>query len=247
MTQVTAALLIIGDEILSGRTEDKNASYIARFLNEVGIILTEVRIIPDIADTIAENVNHLRGQYDYLFTTGGIGPTHDDITAPSIAQAFDVPLTIHPKAYETLLNYYGQENFTPARQRMARTPEGASLINNPVSLAPGFQLDNVFTLAGVPKIMQAMLEDVRPRLKGGTTITALDITLNVGESLIADYLASLQKENPTVSIGSYPFYGENRHGVQIVIRSSDPKAAETALQDLHNFAENQGIRMSDKN
>lgn len=218
---VNASLLIIGDEILSGRTQDKNTAYIAAWLNEAGIQLAEVRVVQDVLADIVDAVNALRSRYDYVFTTGGIGPTHDDITAESIAAAFELPLTTHPVAYRILTKYYGAEDFTVARKRMSNTPEGAVLIDNPVSIAPGFQVENVFVMAGVPQIMQAMLETLRPRLKTGRKIWSQAITIHAPESKVAGKLGEIQNKIPGVSLGSYPFFREGKIGTQIVVRSAD--------------------------
>jgi molybdenum cofactor synthesis domain-containing protein len=229
---VSASLLIIGDEILSGRTQDKNTAYIAAWLNEAGIQLAEVRVVLDVEADIADAVNALRVRYDYVFTTGGIGPTHDDITAESIATAFGLPLTTHPEAYRLLTDYYGAEDFTAARQRMSKTPEGAALIENPVSIAPGFQVENVFVMAGVPKIMQAMLEALRPRLKTGRKIWSQAITIHAPESKMADKLGQIQNDVSEVSLGSYPFFRDGKIGTQIVVRSAEKAAIKDAVNQL---------------
>ena len=226
--QVHAALLIIGDEILSGRTQDKNTSYIASWLNEAGIQLAEVRIVPDIEEEIVHAVNRLRAKYDYLFTTGGIGPTHDDITAEAVSAAFDVPVEQHPEAYLRLLSYYGEADFTEARQRMTRVPSGGILIDNPVSIAPGFKIENVFVMAGVPKVMQAMLEQLRHHLKGGRKVHSTTITINAPESVLASTLEAIEGAIEGISIGSYPFYHEGNSGAQIVSRSVDEGALAKA-------------------
>ena len=229
---VHAALLIIGDEILSGRTKDANLAYLATWLNEVGIQLAEVRVVPDVEGEIAEAVNALRGKYDYLFTTGGIGPTHDDITVESIAIAFGVPVVTHPEAYRRMEDYYGADKFTDARKRMTRVPEGAELIDNPVSIAPGVRIDNVFIMAGVPKIMQAMLEGIRPHLRTGRKVWTQAMTVHAPESKIATELGDIQEANPDTSIGSYPFYHTGNSGAQIVIRSADKAAIGKAMDEV---------------
>lgn len=235
-----AALLIIGDEILSGRTQDRNLSYLASWLNEAGIQMAEARIVPDMRPDIVLAVNALRERYDYVFTTGGIGPTHDDITAECIAAAFDRALTIHPEAYRRLEEHYGSGEFTEARQRMAHTPEGASLIDNPVSIAPGFQVENVFVMAGVPKIMQAMLENVRSRLKTGRKVYSSALTIHVPESRMAGALGDIQSAHDGVSLGSYPFFRDGNVGTQIVIRSVDKGLIAGALDDLVSYCEDEG-------
>ncbi len=232
---VSASLLIIGDEILSGRTQDKNLAYIATWLNEAGIQLAEVRVVQDIREDIVGAVNAMRAQFDYVFTTGGIGPTHDDITAESIAAAFDLPLTTHPEAYRILTEYYGAEDFSDARKRMSKTPEGAELIDNPVSIAPGFQVENVFVMAGVPKIMQAMLEMLRPRLKTGCKIWSQALTIHAPESKMASRLGDIQEEVVGVSLGSYPFFREGKIGTQIVVRSADKALITTAMELLEAY------------
>jgi len=228
---VIASLLIIGDEILSGRTKDANLSYLATWLNEVGIQLGEVRVVPDVECEIAEAVNALRPNFDYVFTTGGIGPTHDDITVDSIAAAFGVPVVTHPEAYARMEAHYGKENFTEARKRMTRVPEGAELVDNPVSIAPGIRIENVFIMAGVPKIMQAMLEDIRPHLKVGRKVWTQSLTVHAPESKIAEELGKIQDANPETSIGSYPFY-IGGYGSTIVVRSANTAAVTKAMDEV---------------
>ncbi len=235
-----AALLIIGDEILSGRTQDKNLSYLAEWLNEAGIQMAEARIVLDVRDDIVRAVNELRAKHDYVFTTGGIGPTHDDITAECMAVAFGRELTLHPEAFRRLEEHYGAAEFSEARQRMAHTPEGADLIDNPVSIAPGFQVENVFVMAGVPKIMQAMLETVRPRLKAGRKIWSKALTIHAPESQMAGVLAEIQESHEGTSLGSYPFFREGKIGTQIVIRSADQGLIEAALSSLVRFCDATG-------
>ena len=234
--RLTAAVLVIGDEILSGRTQDVNLLAIARFLGPFGIDLAEARCVPDIEAEIVAAVNALRARYTYVFTTGGIGPTHDDITADSIGAAFGLPVEHHPEAMALLAARYAPGEFNERRQRMARTPRGASLIKNPVSTAPGFQIENVFVLAGVPKIMQAMLEDVAPRLARGTPVKNLNITIRLPEGRVAEDLAAIQLRYPELSIGSYPFFtmggslAEMRAsvGTTLVVRGRDETAVEAA-------------------
>ena len=233
--EVSASLVIIGDEILSGRTQDKNLAYLAHWLNEVGIQLAEVRVVPDIEAEIAAAVNALRARYDYVFTTGGIGPTHDDITADSIAAAFGVPVEVHAEAYARMEAYYGPGKFTPARQRMARVPKGGTLIDNPVSIAPGFNVDNVYVMAGVPAVMQAMLESVRPMLRAGRKIWTSTLTVHAPESQIAGELGSIQDAHEGTSIGSYPFYHTGKPGAQIVVRSADQAAIDAAMADVRQM------------
>lgn len=219
----TAALLIIGNEILSGRTKDANLPFIAEKLGTIGIRMMEVRVVPDIEAEIVNALNALRQRYRYVFTTGGIGPTHDDITAESIAKAFDVPLIRHPEAYRRLKAHYDANGleFNAARLRMANTPEGAELIDNPVSVAPGFRIGNVHVMAGVPKIMQAMLEGILPTLQGGRPIKSRCVVCNLPEGTVADALGRIQKEFPGVDIGSYPSYSKEGFGISLVLRGID--------------------------
>lgn len=222
--QTTAALLIIGNEILSGRTKDANLPYLAETLNEAGVRLAEARVVPDLEDEIVAAVNALRARYDYVFTTGGIGPTHDDITAASVAKAFGLPLTRHPEAQARLERHYAEVGLelTAARLRMADTPEGATLIDNPVSTAPGFQVENVLVLAGVPKIMRAMLDGVKGRLHGGRPTLSRALVCNLGEGVIAAGLGAIQARHPEIDIGSYPrFGGEGGFRVSVVLRHPD--------------------------
>ncbi|WP_308910557.1 competence/damage-inducible protein A [Pseudokordiimonas caeni] len=243
--QVLAALVIIGDEILSGRTQDSNLAYLAKWLNEIGIQLGEVRVVSDVTADIVAAVNALRARFDYVFTTGGIGPTHDDITAESVAAAFGLPVIKHPEAYARLLAHYGAEKFTEARQRMTRVPEGATLIDNPVSIAPGFQIGNVFVMAGVPLIMQAMLEGIRPRLKGGHKIISRTVTIFTAESALADPLSRIQEAHPAVSIGSYPFFSNTGGGAQIVARGPDAVQIDAVIAALISYCEGQGLRFEE--
>src|SRR5262245_46714772 len=203
----TAAVLLIGDEILSGRTKDRNLGFIADYLTALGIDLKEARIVPDVEEEIVGALNALRARYSYVFTTGGIGPTHDDITADAVAKAFGVPIGHDPRAVEILLSWFKQIGREPneARMRMARIPEGAALIENEVSKAPGFQIGNVFVMAGIPKVMQAMMEEAAKRLAGGVPVRSISITVEGGEGDIAKPLKEIQDRYPAVIIGSYPF------------------------------------------
>jgi len=229
----TAALLVIGDEILSGRTQDKNVGQVAVWLNEQGIRLGEVRIVPDDEPKIASAVNELRLSYDYLFTTGGIGPTHDDITVDSIAAAFGVPVIVHPDARRILESYYATRGgVTDARLRMARVPEGAELIPNAFSGAPGVRMDNVYILAGVPSIAATMLQALKGRLEGGRPMVSLTVGAYVAESEVADLLREAEAAHPGVSIGSYPFMRDGLHGANFVMRSDDGDLAERTAQEL---------------
>ena len=227
-----AALIIIGNEILSGRTQDKNLSYLANWLNEIGIQLSEVRVIRDEEKVIIDTVNHLRSEYDYVFTTGGIGPTHDDITSLSIARAFGVELEINDKALAILKEYYKDGELTEARMKMTMIPVGAELVDNPVSKAPGFKMDNVFVMAGIPSIMQGMLEGARRFLKGGDVVKSMSIDVFTPESNVAQALTDLQKKYNDVEIGSYPFSKDNRFGTTLVMRSSDEKRLHQCDEEL---------------
>lgn len=229
----SAALIIIGNEILSGRTQDTNTSWIAERLTAMGIVLHQVRVVPDIEDDIIDAVRALKPKVDYVFTTGGIGPTHDDITADAMAKAFGVSLLLHPEAHEMLLRYYGAEaEVTTARKKMAMIPEGARLILNPVSGAPGFQMENVFVMAGVPRIMQAMFDDIKTRLKRGRPVLSNTISCGLAESVVAEALATVQARYPAVSIGSYPHYRGGVLGLSLVLRSTDDPALDQATGEV---------------
>ena len=230
----TAALVVIGDEILSGRTQDKNVAQVATWLNEQGIRLAEVRIVPDLPDRIADTVNLLRAEHDYVFTTGGIGPTHDDITVDAIAEAFGVPVVVHPQARAILEDYYRDRpgGLTEARLRMARVPEGAELIPNPTSGAPGVRMENVFIMAGVPYIAASMLEALTGKLEGGRPVVSVVIGARAPESDVADLLRETEAAHPGVAIGSYPFFKEGLYGANFVIRSEDEELARTTGEDL---------------
>ncbi len=238
----TAAVLIIGDEILSGRTADTNTGTIARFLGTLGIDLKEVRVVGDVEDEIVAALNALRVRYTYVFTTGGIGPTHDDITADAVAKAFGVGIDHHPEALAILAARIKPEDFNEMRRRMARIPFGASLVKNGVSAAPGFQIENVFVMAGVPKIMQAMLEDIAPGLRRGRIVQAATISASIGEGTIAAALAKLQSEYPAVAIGSYPQYRDGGYGVQLVARGRDGEEVEKVAQAIEEIVRSAGAK-----
>ena len=233
---VTAALLVIGDEILSGRTKDKNIGYIAEYLTNIGIDLREVRVVPDVEEEIVAAVNALRHRYTYLFTTGGIGPTHDDITADAVAKAFGVPIEVDPRAVAVMRERYKPEDLNEARLRMARIPHGAELVANPISKAPGFRLGNVIVMAGVPSIMQAMLDNVAPTLETGARMIVETISAGgVPEGLYAAGLGAIAGTHPDVSIGSYPSFSATGFSNQIVVRGKDRgavDAASAAVRDL---------------
>ena len=237
----SAAVLVIGDEILSGRTQDVNLGHIARFLAALGIDLSEARVVRDIEDEIVAALNALRSRYTYVFTTGGIGPTHDDITADAVAKAFGVPIDFHPEALALLEARYAPGEFNAMRRRMARTPKGASLIRNSVSTAPGFQIGNVFVMAGVPMIMRAMLEDAGPRLRRGAVVETITISARIAEGRIAAPLARIQKDRPDIAIGSYPFYREDGPGVQLVVRGRDRASVEQAAKEIEDVLMGEGV------
>ena len=242
-TSPTAAVLIIGDEILSGRTQDTNLNTIARFLGALGIVLEEARTVGDRPGQIVEALNALRSSHDYVFTTGGIGPTHDDITADCVAEAMGVPLLEHPQALAILERRYGDE-LNAARRRMARIPEGGILIANPVTDAPGFQIGNVFVMAGVPKIMTAMLEDVAPRLRTGAVVHARTIRVTgVGEGTVADILRAAADANRGLSFGSYPFGAgtSGEIGTNLVVRGQEVALLDGAVADLMSALQTAGI------
>ena len=236
----TAAVLIIGDEILSGRTLDTNTNSIARFLGALGIDLKEVRVVGDVQDEIVAALNALRTRYTYVFTTGGIGPTHDDITADAVAKAFGVGIDYHPEALAILAARIKPENFNEMRKRMARIPFGADLVKNGVAAAPGFQIENVFVLAGVPMIMQAMLEDIAPRLARGQLVKAVTISAPIAEGTVAAALAKLQGDHDAVAIGSYPYYREDGYGVQLVARGRDAAQVEKVALALEEIVRKAG-------
>jgi molybdenum cofactor synthesis domain-containing protein len=243
----TAALVVIGDEILSGRTEDRNIAQVANWLNPQGIRLIEVRVVPDEQEAIVGAVNELRPKHDYLFTTGGIGPTHDDITVDAIAAAFEVPVIVHPEARRILEDYYRDRplGLTEARLRMARVPEGAELIPNPTSGAPGVRMDNVFILAGVPNIAKAMLEALDGSLEGGKPVVSVTVRAHAAESDVAELLKQVQDQHAGVSIGSYPFYGGGRFGADFVIRSVDRELANACADVLRKRLEERDIEVAE--
>ena len=230
----TAALVVIGDEILSGRTQDKNVVQVATWLNDQGIRLAEVRVVPDECERIGEAVNMLRKAHDYLFTTGGIGPTHDDITVDAVAAAFGVPVIVHPEARQILVEYYRDRpgGLTEARLRMARVPEGAELLPNPSSGAPGIKIENVYILAGVPGIAASMLHALTGTLEGGQPVVSVTVGARAPESDVADLLRETEEDHPGVAIGSYPFFKDGGYGANFVIRSVDGELAQATSLDL---------------
>jgi len=231
---VTAAMIVIGDEILSGRTKDKNIGHLADIMTAIGIDLKEVRIVPDEEDEIVAAVNAVRARYTYVFTTGGIGPTHDDITADSISKAFGVPCEYDARAYAMMEANYASRGmeFTEARKRMARMPRGADHIANPVSLAPGFRIGNVHVMAGVPSIFQAMLDNVVPTLKTGAKLISATVECPFGEGTIGGPLGEIQKRHPDTIIGSYPKYLDGTFWTELVVRARSPEALEAARAEV---------------
>jgi len=229
---VSACVLIIGNEILSGRTQDANLAFLAQGLNEVGVRLREARVIPDNAETIIATVNEARAKFDYVFTTGGIGPTHDDITSPCVADAFGVKLIVHPEAKRILESHYPPGGLNEARLRMAMVPEGAVLLPNPISRAPGFRIGNVFVLPGVPQIMQAIFNELKHRLKGGARVYSRNVSCTLGEGTIAKDLAALQERYGDLEIGSYPYFRRSDFGVTLVVRGTDRVRIAAAIDEL---------------
>ncbi|MDC1207244.1 competence/damage-inducible protein A [Candidatus Pelagibacter ubique] len=234
-TKFNAAILIIGNEILSGRTQDTNTSTIAQWLNSIGVKVNEVRVISDIENTIIETVNHLRKVNNYVFTTGGIGPTHDDITAQSISKAFNLEYEIHKEAFKILESYYKVGEFNEGRQKMVWMPRNANLILNPTSGAPGFNIENVFCLPGVPSILKSMLGGLKNKIVGGDPILSHTISLKTVESEIANSLTNVQDNNKDVEIGSYPFFHAGKLGVSIVIRSEDQLKIDKCSSEVLEF------------
>ena len=241
--KVDAAIIIIGNEILSGRTQDVNVVTISKWLNELGVKLEEVRVIPDTEDIIVKTINDVRKKFNYVFTTGGIGPTHDDITSRSIARAFNLSYGYHKEAYKILETYYGAENFNKGRKKMSMLPDKALLIFNPSSGAPGFIVDNVYCLPGVPSILNSMLGGLNSKIKGGKKILNKTIALRTVESEIASSLEKVQNNFKDVEIGSYPFFKQGKIGVAIVIRSTDEELISLCYKDIENFIKRKKIEI----
>ena len=241
--QVNAAIIIIGNEILSGRTQDTNSSAIALWLNSIGVKVQEVRVIPDVEDVIVQTINEVRKKNNYVFTTGGIGPTHDDITAKSISKAFNVKYEVNKKAYKILENYYKQGEFNEGRQKMAWTPSQAKLISNPTSGAPGFIIGNVYCLPGVPSILKSMLGGLNNLISGGKPIISHTINLRTVESEIAKSLTLVQDSNKDVEIGSYPFFKAGKLGVNIVIRSDEQSKIDICTSQILEFVNKKNIKI----
>ena len=244
--KVNASILIIGNEILSGRTQDANTSTLAVWLNSIGVKVGEVRVIPDIENIIIDALNKLRTTYDYVFTSGGIGPTHDDITAKSVSKAFGLKYEIHKEAFKILESYYKKGEFNEGRQKMVWMPENANLILNPTSGAPGFSVENVFCLPGVPSILKSMLGGLTNSIVGGKPILSLTISLRTVESEIANSLTKVQNDNKDVEIGSYPFFQAGKLGVSIVIRSEDQSKIDICNSQILEFVKKKKIEIVER-
>ena len=245
-TKVNAAILIIGNEILSGRTQDTNTSNLATWLNSIMVKVNEVRVIPDVEKTIIDTLNILRKENDYVFTTGGIGPTHDDITAASVSKAFGLKYEIHKEGYKILEAYYKPGEFNEGRQKMIWMPQDAELILNPTSGAPGFSVENVFCLPGVPSIMKSMLGGLKNKIVGGKPILSHTISLRTVESEIANSLTKVQDQNKDVEIGSYPFFHAGKLGVSIVLRSEDQSKIDLCNSQILEFIKEKKIEIVDR-
>ncbi len=232
---VTASVVIIGNEILSGRTQDTNLAHLALQLNEWGVRVREARVVPDILETVVAAVNEARAAFDYVFTTGGIGPTHDDITVDCIAAAFDVPVVVSAEIAAVIRRRPAPAHVMESRMRMARIPEGASLIANPTGGPQGFRVDNVFVMAGIPAVMQAMLSTLENHLEGGSVVRSRSVTAHLGESEIADGLEDIQRRYPHIDLGSYPFYRDNVYGTTLVMRGADEPALEAVLAEVRGI------------
>ena len=244
--KLNAAIVIIGNEILSGRTQDVNVVSISNWLNQLGVKLEEVRVIPDIEKTIVKTINEIRKKFTYIFTTGGIGPTHDDITSKSISKAFKVKYCYHPEAFKILENYYQKGKFNIGRKKMAKTPKNASLIYNPSSAAPGFFIKNVYCLPGVPSILKSMLGGLNNKIVGGNKIESKTLSLRTVESEISVPLEKVQKRYKELDIGSYPFFKQGKIGVSLVIRSNRLKLIESCLIDILKFVKKKKIKIINK-
>ena len=241
--KISAAIIIIGNEILSGRTQDINVVSISKWLNELGVKLEEVRVIPDIEDSIVKTINEVRKNFRYVFTTGGIGPTHDDITSKSIAKAFNLSYGFHKEAYKILEKYYKPENFNDGRKKMAKLPDKAELIFNPSSGAPGFIVDNVFCLPGVPSILKSMLGGLNGKIKGGKKILSKTVSLSTVESEIASSLEKVQNKFKDIEIGSYPFFKQGKVGVSIVMRSTKENLISECYKAIQSIIKKKKIKI----
>ncbi len=231
-TEYSACMIVIGNEILSGRTQDANLQYVATKLNDWGIRLREARVIPDVEAVIVTTVNECRAKFDYVFTSGGIGPTHDDITAEAVAKAFGVKLVRNEDTFRRMAAAYKPGEFNEARQKMCYLPDGARAVENAVSIAPGFEIGNVFVLAGVPAIMRAMLDTLRNRLVGGLPVLSRSVSVFLGEGVVAADFAALQGKYAAIDMGSYPFYRGGRFGTSLVLRGTDPAQLDAAKAEL---------------
>ena len=241
--KVNAIIVIIGNEILSGRTQDVNVVNISSWLNGIGVKLEEVRVIPDIEKVIVKTIREVKRKFNYVFTTGGIGPTHDDITSKSVAKAFNVKYSYHPEAYKLLKNYYEKGRFNAGRRKMAKTPKNASLIYNPSSAAPGFNIKNVYCLPGVPSILKSMLGGLNNKIIGGDKIFSKTLSLRTVESEISIPLEKVQNKFKKLEIGSYPFFKQGKIGVSLVIRSSNLKLIEKCLKSIIQFVKKKKIKI----
>ena len=237
---VTASVVIIGNEILSGRTQDTNLAHIALQLNEWGVRVREARVVPDVLETVVAAVNEARAAFDYVFTTGGIGPTHDDITVDCIAAAFDVPVVVSEEIAAVIRSRPAPPHVMESRMRMARIPQGASLVRNPTGGPQGFRMDNVFVMAGIPAVMQAMLSTLGDQLEGGSVVYSRSVTAHLGESEIADGLEDIQRRYPHIDLGSYPFYRDNVYGTTLVMRGADETALDRVLAEVRGIIEARG-------
>ena len=245
-TKANAAIIVIGNEILSGRTQDINVSFLSKWLNEIGIRVEEVRIIEDKEKSIVDCIKELKNKFKYVFTTGGIGPTHDDITSKSVAKAFNLKYDFHKEAYDILEKYYTSEKFSEGRKKMAKIPQGASLIYNPSSGAPGFIVENIFCLPGVPSILKSMVEGLKNKIAGGKKILSKTISVETVESEIANSLEDVQNRFKNVEIGSYPFFRLGKLGVSIVIRSTEKNQIDDCYKQIVSFLKNKKIKIVEK-
>ena len=246
INKVNASIIIIGNEILSGRTQDTNTGTISLWLNSLGIKVEEVRTIPDIEKTIIDTVNELRNKFSYVFTSGGIGPTHDDITAESVSKAFGLKYEIHNEAFKILEEYYKPGEFNEGRQKMVKMPENAELILNPTSGAPGFSVENVYRLPGVPSILKSMLGSLKNKIVGGEPVLSHTISLKTVESEIANSLTKVQDQNSDVEIGSYPFFHAGKLGVSIVLRSENQSRIDNCISQVLEFVREKNIEIVDR-
>ena len=244
--KINAAIIVVGNEILSGRTQDVNVVSISRWLNELGVKVEEVRVIPDVEDHIVKTIHDIRKKFNYIFTTGGIGPTHDDITSQSIAKAFNLSCGYHKEAYKILEKYYGKNKFSEGRKKMAMLPDKASLILNPSSGAPGFIVDNIYCLPGVPSILKSMLGELKNKIKGGKKILSKTISVRTVESEIAKSLENVQNQFQNVEIGSYPFFRLGKIGVSIVIRSVEKKQVDDCYKQIVSSLKKNKISITER-